>query len=255
MKPDIGFVCLSDAGQKIFQGLHEVLPMEAEFFIPLLRNNALIGDRRDILDTFRKQPNVFVLKQDPVVGDADLDIRIAKCLELLQLRNADDKRRFNIQPSVITAACAMSFHRPDMLVLKQNALIFRSDIARTNSILYLLDAGEELCRICRIGLLDFEFRPYRAVLRVIDRKLAALAARAHGQKRFVSTLLQFQLQRAVIMAANLLDVRAVPEYEAKAVAACGERYGHPCVQIRCGQYALISGKLRFDLTQNLDGTF
>ena len=149
----------------------------------------------------------------------------------------------------------MAFHCPDMFVLKQNALIFRSDIARIYGILYLFDAGEDLCCVCRIGLSDPELRPYGAVLRVIDRKLAALAAGAHGQKRFVSTLLQFQLQCAVIMAAYLLDVRAVPEYEVKAVANCGDRHGHPCVQIRCGQYALISGKLRFDLTQNFDGTF
>ena len=98
-----------------------------------------------------------------------------------------------------------------MSALKQNTMILWSGIAQIYGILYLLDAGEDLCRICRIGLLDPELRPYGAVLRVIDRKLAALAAGAHGQKRFVSTLLQFQLQCAVIMAANLLDVRAVPE--------------------------------------------
>ena len=73
--------------------------------------------------------------------------------------------------------------------------------------------------------------------------------------RFVAALLQFQLQCAVKMATYFLDVRAVPEYEVKAVAACGECYGHPCVQIRCGQYALICVKSHLDLAQNADGAF
>ena len=80
MKSDIGLVCLSDAGQQILEGLHEVLPMEAEFLAPLLRHNTLIGKRRDIQDAFRKQMNMLVLEQDPFVGNADLNIRIAKRL-------------------------------------------------------------------------------------------------------------------------------------------------------------------------------
>ena len=180
MKPDIGFVCLSDAGQQIFQGLHEVLPMEAEFLIPLLRNNAFIGHGCDIQDTFCKQPNVFILEQNPVICHADLHIRITKRLELLQCRNADKKRRFNIQPTVITAGCAMTFHRPDMLVLEQNTLIFRSGAAQIYGILYLLDAFENVCRVCRIALLGFKLRPCGAFLSFINRELAALVSAAHG---------------------------------------------------------------------------
>ena len=45
LKPDIRLVCLSDAGQQIFERLHKVLPMEAEFLIPLLRNDVLINKR------------------------------------------------------------------------------------------------------------------------------------------------------------------------------------------------------------------
>ena len=154
--------------------------MEAEFLIPLLRNNALIGDRRDILDTFRKQPNVFVLEQDPVICHADLHIRIAKRLELFQCRNADKKRLFNVQPAVITAGRAMTFHRPDVLVLKQNALILRSGIAQIYGILYLLDAFENVCRVCRIALLSFKLRPCGAFLSFINWELAALVSAAHG---------------------------------------------------------------------------
>ena len=125
--------------------------MEAEFLIPLLRNNAFIGHGCDILDTFRKQPNVFILEQNPVICHADLHIRITKRLELLQCRNTDKKRRFNIQSAVITAGCAASFHRPDMSALKQNTMILRSGIAQIYGILYLLDAGEDVCRVCRIA--------------------------------------------------------------------------------------------------------
>ena len=255
MKPDIGFVCLSDAGQQIFQGLHEVLPMEAEFLIPLLRNNAFIGDRRDIQDAFCKQPNVFVLEQDPVICHADLHIRSAKRLELFQRGNADKKRRFNVQSAVITAGRAVSFYRPDMPVLEQDALIVQLDRARIDGILYLLDAGEDLCRVCRVGLLDLKLRPCGAIFRIIDRKLSALGAGAHGQKRFVAALLQFQFQCAVKMAAYLLDICTVSEYEIKAVAVCGDRHGHPCVQICCRQHALICGKLDLDLAQNADRAF
>ena len=142
-----------------------------------------------------------------------------------------------------------------MLVLKQNTLIFRSGAAQIYGILYLLDAGEDLCRVCRVGLPDPKLRPYGAVLRVIHRKLAALAAGAHGQKRFVSTLLQFQLQCAVIMAAYLLDVRAVLEYEVKAVADCGDRHGQPCTKVRCRERTVIRCKFHLDLLQDFDRTF
>ena len=154
--------------------------MEAEFLIPLLRNNAFIGDRRDIQDTFRKQANVFILEQNPVICHADLYIRSAKHLELFQRGNTDKKRRFNIQPTVITAGRAMTFHRPDMLVLEQNTLIFRSGAAQIYGILYLLDAFENVCRVCRIALLGFKLRPCGAFLSFINRELAALVSAAHG---------------------------------------------------------------------------
>ena len=130
--------------------------MEAEFLIPLLRNNAFIGHGCDIQDTFCKQPNVFILEQNPVIW------------------------RFNVQTAVITAGCAMSFHRPDVLVLKQNALILRSGIVQINGILYLLDAFENVCRVCRIALFGFKLRPCGAFLSFINRELAALVSAAHG---------------------------------------------------------------------------
>ena len=123
MKPGVGLVCFSGTGQQIFEGLYEVLSMEAKFFIPLLRNNAFIGHGCDIQDTFCKQPNVFILEQNPVIGYADLHIRISKCLELFQCRNTNCKRLFYIQSAVITAACTMSFQRPDVSVLEQNTCL------------------------------------------------------------------------------------------------------------------------------------
>ena len=149
----------------------------------------------------------------------------------------------------------MTFHRPDMLALEQNAMILRSGIAQINGILYLLDAGDDLCRVCRVGLLDLKLRPCGAIFRVIDGKLAALAAGAHGQKRFVSTLLQFQLQCAVIMAAYLLDTGTVPKYERKVVAARGDRHREPCIEVCCGERTVIRCKLHLDLLQDFDRTF
>ena len=74
----------------------------------------------------------------------------------------------------------MSFHRPDVLVLKQNALILRSGIAQINGILYLLDAFENVCCVCRIALLGFKLRPCGAFLSFINWELAALVSAAHG---------------------------------------------------------------------------
>ena len=74
----------------------------------------------------------------------------------------------------------MSFHRPDMLVLEQNTLIFRSGAAQIYGILYLLDAGKERCRVCRVTLLGFKLRPCGAILSFINWELAALVSAAHG---------------------------------------------------------------------------
>ena len=74
----------------------------------------------------------------------------------------------------------MTFHRPDMLFLEQNTLIFRSGAAQIYGILYLLDAFENVCRVCRIALLGFKLRPCGAFLSFINRELAALVSAAHG---------------------------------------------------------------------------
>ena len=154
--------------------------MEAEFLIPLLRNDVLINKRCGIRNAVRRQSDPFISECNISLVYVDLNIRIPKHFEMLQRRNSDCKRLFNTQSTIITAGRAMTFHRPDMLVLEQNTLIFRSGAAQIYGILYLLDAFENVCRVCRIALLGFKLRPCRAFLSFINRELAALVSAAHG---------------------------------------------------------------------------
>ena len=121
--------------------------MEAEFLIPLLRNDVLINKRCGIRNAVRRQSDPFISECDTSLVYVDLNIRISKHFEMFQRRNSDCKRLFNTQSTIITAGRATSFHRPDMLVLEQNTLIFRSGAAQIYGILYLLDAFENVCRV------------------------------------------------------------------------------------------------------------
>ena len=128
----------------------------------------------------RRQSDPFISECDTSLVYVDLNIRISKHFEMFQRRNSDCKRLFNTQSTIITAGRAMSFHRPDMLVLEQNTLIFRSGAAQIYGILYLLDAFENVCRVCRIALFGFKLRPCGAFLSFINWELAALVSAAHG---------------------------------------------------------------------------
>ena len=142
-----------------------------------------------------------------------------------------------------------------MLFLKQNTLIFRSGAAQIYGILYLLDAFENVCRVCRIALFGFKLRPCGAFLSFINRELAALVSAAHGYDLGFPLAGQLQFQLARKITAHLLDTSTVPKHERKIVAACGDCHGQPCTKVRCRERTVIRCKFHLDLLQDFDRTF
>ena len=218
-----------------------------------------------LLEAFRQEPAELVILDIMMPGTDGLavcrELRSVSDIPIILLTAKDSELDYVMGISQGSDDYLTKPFRPTILLMKVKALLRRVEMDRGKTaaaedelhygdIRYSATENTVFCGSTIVAL-----TPYRAVLRVIHRKLSALGAGAHRQKRFVTAPLQFQLQCAVKMAAYLLDARAVPEYEIKAVAACGDRHGHPCVQICCRQHTLISGKLDLNLAQNADGAF